>query len=78
VEGSRESITPKLRWLDGVKAGVEWKGLNIEDAKMCVYVRGIWKRVVQSNTFHIGIADWNIGTYTHYRCTSNFCQYLTA
>jgi hypothetical protein len=48
VVGSRRR-RPKLRWLDGVNAGVlERKVLNIEDAIICVHDRDICRRVVDS------------------------------
>jgi hypothetical protein len=37
VEVSRGRKNAKLRWMDGVTAGVERKVLNIKDVKMCVH-----------------------------------------
>jgi hypothetical protein len=39
VEGSRGRKSPKLRWIDFMKAAVEREGANIEYARMCVYDR---------------------------------------
>jgi hypothetical protein len=39
VEGSRKRGRPKLRWMDGVKAAVKWRGANIEYARMCLQYR---------------------------------------
>jgi hypothetical protein len=48
VEGSRGRGSPKMRWMDGVKADVEMEGLNIEDARICLHDRDRWGRVVHS------------------------------
>jgi hypothetical protein len=48
LEGSTGRGRPKLRWIDGVKAAVERRGLNIEYARMCVHGRDRWRRVVHS------------------------------
>jgi hypothetical protein len=44
---------PKLRWMDGVKIDVNRKGLNIEDARMCVYDRARRWRVVHSEYINL-------------------------
>jgi hypothetical protein len=48
VEGSRAIGRPKMRWMDNVKASVERKGMNVEEARMCVQDRSAWRRVVYS------------------------------
>jgi hypothetical protein len=48
VEGSRAKGRPKMRWIDSVKASVERKGMNAEEAKRCAQDRGEWRRVVYS------------------------------
>jgi hypothetical protein len=46
VEGSRGRS--KLRWMNGMKGIVEWRGANIEYAKMCMQNRERWMREVHS------------------------------
>jgi hypothetical protein len=48
VKGGRRRGRPILRRIDGVKAGVERIGLNIEDGRMYMQERDRWMRVVHS------------------------------
>jgi hypothetical protein len=45
----------KMRWMDGVNSRVEWKGLTIEDARMCMQDRLRWRRVQHSK--HIWLPE---------------------
>lgn len=45
-EGGSVRRRPKLRWIASVKAGIESKLQNIEDAKMSVHDRDRLKRAV--------------------------------
>jgi hypothetical protein len=46
VEGSRARERSKMRWMDDVKIRIERKGLNVEEARMCMQDSGSWRRVV--------------------------------
>jgi hypothetical protein len=48
VEGSKAGGRLKIKWMDSVKASVERKGMNVEEAKRCAQDRGEWRRVVYS------------------------------
>jgi hypothetical protein len=46
VEYSIGRERSKLRWMDGMKAAVEWKTTKIEAAKICMQDRDRWRRLV--------------------------------
>jgi hypothetical protein len=48
VEGSKARGRAKMRWMDSVKASVESKGMNVEEAKRCMQYCGESRRVVYS------------------------------
>ena len=44
VEGNRGRGRPKRRWMDGVKGGLNDRGLTILEAKECVRDKRVWRR----------------------------------
>jgi hypothetical protein len=44
---------PKLMWMDGVKAGVKRKVLNIKSARMCEHECDRFRRVVHSEHMRV-------------------------
>ena len=45
VRGVRKSGRPRKSWLNGVKETLERKGLNIQEAKVCVQDRSGWRSI---------------------------------
>ena len=43
IRGTRRKGRPRKSWLDGVKEILGKKGLNIQEAKVSVHDRSVWR-----------------------------------